>query len=129
MAEAAGPTSTNPNVEIVRGQVFEVGPRYTNLQYIGEGAYGMVVNTEALTNSNSLLHTQIVPDPCLIFGNTTSEGRVSGMLLHSDIVPDQSFMMNTMKCHGEISKYVNCISRILPGSKNMLHKLNASIDC
>lgn len=33
----------NPNAEIIRGQVFEVGPRYTNLQYIGEGAYGMVV--------------------------------------------------------------------------------------
>ena len=32
-----------PNAEIVRGQVFEVGPRYTNLAYMGEGAYGMVV--------------------------------------------------------------------------------------
>lgn len=29
--------------ELIRGQVFEVGPRYTNLTYIGEGAYGMVV--------------------------------------------------------------------------------------
>lgn len=29
--------------ETVRGQIFEVGPRYTSLQYIGEGAYGMVV--------------------------------------------------------------------------------------
>lgn len=27
----------------IRGQIFEVGPRYTNLAYIGEGAYGMVV--------------------------------------------------------------------------------------
>uniref|UniRef100_A0A8C5DYI8 Mitogen-activated protein kinase n=1 Tax=Gouania willdenowi TaxID=441366 RepID=A0A8C5DYI8_GOUWI len=26
----------------VKGQVFDVGPRYTNLSYIGEGAYGMV---------------------------------------------------------------------------------------
>lgn len=43
MAEAAGAASSNPNAEIIRGQVFEVGPRYTNLQYIGEGAYGMVV--------------------------------------------------------------------------------------
>lgn len=43
MAEAAGVVSTNPNAEIIRGQVFEVGPRYTSLQYIGEGAYGMVV--------------------------------------------------------------------------------------
>lgn len=29
--------------EIVNGQPFEVGPRYINLAYIGEGAYGMVV--------------------------------------------------------------------------------------
>lgn len=29
--------------EMVRGQLFEVSPRYINLQYIGEGAYGMVV--------------------------------------------------------------------------------------
>ncbi len=35
--------SKQPNTEIVRGQVFEAGPRYTNLAYIGEGAYGMVV--------------------------------------------------------------------------------------
>lgn len=30
-------------VEMVREHPFEVGPRYTNLAYIGEGAYGMVV--------------------------------------------------------------------------------------
>lgn len=30
-------------VEEVRKQAFEVGPRYINLSYIGEGAYGMVV--------------------------------------------------------------------------------------
>lgn len=36
-------SNANPNTEIIRGQVFEVGPRYTNLAYIGEGAYGMVV--------------------------------------------------------------------------------------
>ncbi len=34
---------SNPFTEIVRGQPFEVGPRYVNLKYIGEGAYGMVV--------------------------------------------------------------------------------------
>ena len=28
--------------EIIRGQAFDVGPRYVNLSYIGEGAYGMV---------------------------------------------------------------------------------------
>jgi hypothetical protein len=29
-----------PNVEIVRQQRFEVAPRYTDLKFIGEGAYG-----------------------------------------------------------------------------------------
>uniref|UniRef100_A0A8C5DZ84 Mitogen-activated protein kinase n=1 Tax=Gouania willdenowi TaxID=441366 RepID=A0A8C5DZ84_GOUWI len=35
----AGPKTPS---ESVKGQVFDVGPRYTNLSYIGEGAYGMV---------------------------------------------------------------------------------------
>ncbi|EYB81539.1 hypothetical protein Y032_0380g342 [Ancylostoma ceylanicum] len=36
--------STRNNVEEVHGQLFEVGPRYVNLSYIGEGAYGMVAS-------------------------------------------------------------------------------------
>lgn len=36
-------SSAAPSGEPIRGQMFEVGPRYTNLAYIGEGAYGMVV--------------------------------------------------------------------------------------
>lgn len=39
-----GVTNTNPNAEVIRGQLFEVGPRYQQLAYIGEGAYGMVVS-------------------------------------------------------------------------------------
>lgn len=38
-----GVTNANPNAEVIRGQLFEVGPRYVQLAYIGEGAYGMVV--------------------------------------------------------------------------------------
>ena len=36
--------SSAPNVEIVRQQRFEVGPRYTDLKFIGEGAYGKSTN-------------------------------------------------------------------------------------
>jgi len=44
MATATTPIQSIPNTtEVVRGQPFDVGPRYTNLSYIGEGAYGMVV--------------------------------------------------------------------------------------
>lgn len=39
----ANSTSNPGNDVIVRGHIFEVGPRYTNLNYIGEGAYGLVV--------------------------------------------------------------------------------------
>lgn len=44
MAEA-GSDGSNPtsNSYVIRGQIFEVGPRYTNLAHIGEGAYGVVV--------------------------------------------------------------------------------------
>lgn len=41
--EVQGVTRSVGNVEYVREHAFEVGPRYTNLAYIGEGAYGMVV--------------------------------------------------------------------------------------
>uniref|UniRef100_A0A672YPF4 Mitogen-activated protein kinase n=1 Tax=Sphaeramia orbicularis TaxID=375764 RepID=A0A672YPF4_9TELE len=59
-AEAAGtvahdgaPGATGPKCgsESVKGQIFDVGPRYTNLSYIGEGAYGMVCSAlDNLTN-------------------------------------------------------------------------------
>ena len=35
--------SLNKKVEVINDQQFEVGPRYSNLKFIGEGAYGMVV--------------------------------------------------------------------------------------
>lgn len=40
--EADSNMAAPPPPEVVRGQAFDVGPRYTNLSYIGEGAYGMV---------------------------------------------------------------------------------------
>ncbi len=46
-AGTAGSSATTVSgrsvIEVVRGQNFDVGPRYSQLSYIGEGAYGMVV--------------------------------------------------------------------------------------
>lgn len=51
-ASANSSATSSTNVDIIRGQVFEVGPHYTNLKYIGEGAYGMVVSAyDNLTNT------------------------------------------------------------------------------
>ena len=41
---ANGPDGVPSEMQTVRGHQFIVGPRYSNLQYIGEGAYGMVVS-------------------------------------------------------------------------------------
>uniref|UniRef100_A0AAQ5ZCM8 Mitogen-activated protein kinase n=1 Tax=Amphiprion ocellaris TaxID=80972 RepID=A0AAQ5ZCM8_AMPOC len=55
-AEGCGHGSRTPagpktGSESVKGQIFDVGPRYTNLSYIGEGAYGMVCSAlDNLTN-------------------------------------------------------------------------------
>jgi mitogen-activated protein kinase 1/3 len=46
-SEPAGPEGAEEgtgDLQKVRGQDFICGPRYINLQYIGEGAYGMVVS-------------------------------------------------------------------------------------
>jgi mitogen-activated protein kinase 1/3 len=44
MPSSSSSSSSASTVDLIRGQGFEVGPRYTNLKYIGEGAYGMVVS-------------------------------------------------------------------------------------
>jgi len=41
--DTSGSGSKACNIEYVREHAFKVGPQYTNLSYIGEGAYGMVV--------------------------------------------------------------------------------------
>ena len=43
LIEVMATDSVDSGSVTVRGQVFNVGPRYTALTYIGEGAYGMVV--------------------------------------------------------------------------------------
>ncbi|XKL68482.1 hypothetical protein PGB90_003973 [Kerria lacca] len=45
----------------VKGQIFEVGPRYYELVYIGEGAYGMVVEIINLKRDYYLYHDKPIP--------------------------------------------------------------------
>uniref|UniRef100_A0A8C7UW53 Mitogen-activated protein kinase n=1 Tax=Oncorhynchus mykiss TaxID=8022 RepID=A0A8C7UW53_ONCMY len=49
---ATGAAGIKPVLEMVKGQNFDVGPRYVNLSYIGEGAYGMVCSAnDGMTDS------------------------------------------------------------------------------
>ncbi|KAG2470432.1 MK01 kinase, partial [Polypterus senegalus] len=47
--------------ETVRGQIFDVGPRYGNLSYIGEGAYGMVCSAYDRENKVRVAIKKISP--------------------------------------------------------------------
>uniref|UniRef100_A0A8C6TJW6 Mitogen-activated protein kinase n=1 Tax=Neogobius melanostomus TaxID=47308 RepID=A0A8C6TJW6_9GOBI len=51
VAQDGAPGAAGTKPETVKGQIFDVGPRYTNLSYIGEGAYGMVCS--AMDNMTS----------------------------------------------------------------------------
>jgi mitogen-activated protein kinase 1/3 len=48
-------------VEEVHGQMFEVAPRYVNLSYIGEGAYGMVVSAQDTVTRERVAIKKISP--------------------------------------------------------------------
>lgn len=60
-AAAAGGSAGAGGPEMVRGQVFDVGPRYTNLSYIGEGAYGMVCSAYDNVNKVRVAIKKISP--------------------------------------------------------------------
>lgn len=46
---------------MVRGQAFRVGPRYNDLKYIGEGAYGMVASANDLQRGSKVAIKKISP--------------------------------------------------------------------
>ena len=45
----------------VRGNSFDVGPRYTGLEYIGEGAYGMVCSAVDVMTGEKVAIKKISP--------------------------------------------------------------------
>jgi mitogen-activated protein kinase 1/3 len=53
--------SSTSNVEIVRRQRFEVGPRYTDLKFVGEGGYGMVASAYDHTTQTRVAIKKITP--------------------------------------------------------------------
>lgn len=47
--------------EIIHSQIFDVGPRYVNLSYIGEGAYGMVCSASDMFQKQKVAIKKISP--------------------------------------------------------------------
>ncbi|CAF1544677.1 unnamed protein product [Adineta steineri] len=79
---AAGPT-----VEIVRQQRFEVAPRYTDLKFIGEGAYGMVVSAFDHTTQQRVAIKKITPFEHQCFcQRTLREIKILARFRHENII-------------------------------------------
>uniref|UniRef100_A0AAY4BHE2 Mitogen-activated protein kinase n=1 Tax=Denticeps clupeoides TaxID=299321 RepID=A0AAY4BHE2_9TELE len=60
-AVSGGASNPGSGAELVRGQAFDVGPRYSNLSYIGEGAYGMVCSAYDRDNKVRVAIKKISP--------------------------------------------------------------------
>jgi mitogen-activated protein kinase 1/3 len=67
-----GPT-TGSNVEIVRQQRFEVAPRYTDLKFIGEGAYGKYYTNKLHNVCNNLCFSSPKGMVVSAFDHTTQQ--------------------------------------------------------
>lgn len=85
----------SPNMEVVRGQIFAVGPRYTNLEYIGEGAYGMVVSAIDNVTKSKVAIKKISPFEHQTFcQRTLREIKILIRFKHENIIDIRDILRN-----------------------------------
>ncbi|KFD55945.1 hypothetical protein M513_03069, partial [Trichuris suis] len=79
--------------ELIRGQVFEVGPRYHSLSYIGEGAYGMVVSAYDQATRTRVAIKKISPFEHQTFcQRTLREIKILSRFRHENIINIQDII-------------------------------------
>lgn len=85
---------TNPTThEIIKDQIFEVGPRYTDLKYIGEGAYGMVVSAFDKQTCKRIAIKKISPFEHQCFcQRTLREIKILARFKHENIINMQNIL-------------------------------------
>eukprot|EP00794_Sanderia_malayensis_P008660 gene8660-9592_t len=88
--------------ELVRGQVFDVGPRYVNLSYIGEGAYGMVCSATDVFLGQKVAIKKISPFEHQTYcQRTLREIKILTRFTHENIINIQDILrakaLNDMK--------------------------------
>lgn len=89
----SNPNNIDPLVQMVRDKPFEVGPRYTQLTYIGEGAYGTVVSaSDEVTKSKVAIKKITLLENAVICQRTLREIRISTRLQHENIIDVQNIL-------------------------------------
>jgi len=85
--------SMNTTCELIKDQIFEVGSRYTDLKYIGEGAYGMVVSGYDNQTSQRVAIKKISPFEHQCFcQRTLREIKILARFKHENIINIQDII-------------------------------------
>merc|ERR1719419_2151806 len=80
-------------VEITRGKEFKVGPRYKSLKFLGEGAYGVVVQAWDTKNKEKVAIKKISPFEHQTYcQRTLREMRILLSLRHENIIDIKDFI-------------------------------------
>ncbi|KAH7696743.1 Protein kinase, partial [Aphelenchoides avenae] len=73
--------------EVIRGHIFEVGTRYANLSYIGEGAYGMVLSAQDTVMGERVAIKKISPfEHLTLCQRTLREIKILTRFKHENII-------------------------------------------
>lgn len=83
--------------ELIKDQVFEVGPRYTDLKYIGEGAYGMVVSGHDNRTAQRVAIKKLSPFEHQCFcQRTLREIKILARFKHENIINIQDIIRSNL---------------------------------
>ena len=76
-----------PEPDIVNGSAFLVKPRYTNLSFIGEGAYGVVVSALDIETNRKVAIKKISPFEHTVYCQRTArEIKIINAFKHENII-------------------------------------------
>uniref|UniRef100_A0AC35TN64 Mitogen-activated protein kinase n=1 Tax=Rhabditophanes sp. KR3021 TaxID=114890 RepID=A0AC35TN64_9BILA len=92
-AGAALPGELQNGVEEIRGQIFNVAPRYVNLSYIGQGAYGCVASALDTTTKERVAIKKISPFEHQTFcQRTLREIKILARFKHENVINIQEII-------------------------------------
>jgi len=128
MAAAAGlpvtdpALASDPNVVLVSGRAFKIGPRYSDAKFIGEGAYGMVVSAYDNVSRERVAIKKVTPLTHQTFvQRTLREIMILANLRHENIVELRDCIVN------EAPPAMNEVYLVLGLMETDLHKLLKSL--
>jgi mitogen-activated protein kinase 1/3 len=96
-AEKQSNDQTSSSCELIKDQLFEVGPRYTDLKYIGEGAYGMVVSGNDIRTNQRVAIKKLSPFEHQCFcQRTLREIKILARFKHENIINIQDIIRSNV---------------------------------